>query len=612
MPVLPHCSGCACAFVQGDLALWQRIQSEVGPDEHQFLLSVMIRMFLHNSAQFNRRVTRPLQQYPFKLIWLVASGPDEPCNIRRTCAKELLDADINSLEVNTKKIRKKFENDLRQSETTGCLCHQLYWLLKGVTKMLKPDVRANEGLNKYLTLLDERSPNCSVELRSSRLGLRYLLGEHGYGKGMTRWKWSKFQPVAELVREECLSSWQDVVGVQSNPFRWIPNAAAADLPSPAVLTKEFNHLKPHLSCATVRYTWAASYNMIVHKNLQEENSIYPTVLCISERGPGEQKSTFHFWISAGKIRKKHIVCPAGSTYMMDNGQKHKVVFVTDLTDFRPFVKAIEDQFLKVKDNFHIAISQIFVKKALESEECRTLLSGAASSQTQPGSSTSLGLLVHKTKALVRLQKPTATFLKQCAKSGLSHEADKADKPASFEASKEDSSNSSSSSVEKDNEHTTNNQPADEDQIFGLNLLAEEAEAISGQPESDSELDNDKSSDDPSLHLLCKGLAATFHPTEFNDDDAVEARVSEVMNSEVQSHVADTHERTIAFESVKNNNCDNLLNQEQMNQLQNPDMDFIDAAVETCVTLAAGLPMDSMDGILNHESAATYKVVFWYS
>ncbi|CAK9104326.1 unnamed protein product [Durusdinium trenchii] len=243
-----------------------------------------------------------------------------------------------------------------------------------------------------------------------------------------------------------------------------------------------------------------------------------------------------------------------STYMMDNGQKHKVVFVTDLTDFRPFVKAIEDQFLKVKDNFHIAISQIFVKKALESEECRTL------------------------------QKPTATFLKQCAKSGLSHEADKADKPASFEASKEDSSNSSSSSVEKDNEHTTNNQPADEDQIFGLNLLAEEAEAISGQPESDSELDNDKSSDDPSLHLLCKGLAATFHPTEFNDDDAVEARVSEVMNSEVQSHVADTHERTIAFESVKNNNCDNLLNQEQMNQLQNPDMDFIDAAVETCVTL----------------------------
>ncbi|CAK9074460.1 unnamed protein product [Durusdinium trenchii] len=238
-----------------------------------------------------------------------------------------------------------------------------------------------------------------------------------------------------------------------------------------------------------QYTWAASYNMIVHKNLQEENSIYPT-----------------------------------------------------------------DQFLKVKDNFHIAISQIFVKKALESEECRTL------------------------------QKPTATFLKQCAKSGLSHEADKADKPASFEASKEDSSNSSSSSVEKDNEHTTNNQPADEDQIFGLNLLAEEAEAISGQPESDSELDNDKSSDDPSLHLLCKGLAATFHPTEFNDDDAVEARVSEVMNSEVQSHVADTHERTIAFESVKNNNCDNLLNQEQMNQLQNPDMDFIDAAVETCVTL----------------------------
>lgn len=92
--------------------------------------------------------------------------------------------------------------------------------------MLKSDVRANEGL-KYLTLLDDRAPNSSIELRSSRLGLRYLMGEHGYGRGTARCKWSQFRPVAEKVRADCLRCWQDVVSVQSDPLRWTPNVAAS-------------------------------------------------------------------------------------------------------------------------------------------------------------------------------------------------------------------------------------------------------------------------------------------------------------------------------------------------------------------------------------------------
>ena len=63
----------------GNAGLWTAIQADVDKDDLQFLLSLKARMLLHNAAQFERRVTGTLRQYPFKLLWLVFTPADEPC-----------------------------------------------------------------------------------------------------------------------------------------------------------------------------------------------------------------------------------------------------------------------------------------------------------------------------------------------------------------------------------------------------------------------------------------------------------------------------------------------------------------------------------------------------
>ena len=145
--------------------MWREVQKDIAGNDLQFLESLRAKMLLHNAAQFERRVTGTLRQYPFKLLWLVLRPADQHCHVRSHIAKEILQTDQDKLEVNTRKIVSLFRDPLQIASQTGLLpSQQLYWMLWASSLLWKSDVRTNEGLNKYLSLLDDRAPNTSVDL----------------------------------------------------------------------------------------------------------------------------------------------------------------------------------------------------------------------------------------------------------------------------------------------------------------------------------------------------------------------------------------------------------------------------------------------------------------
>ena len=558
----------------GNAGLWTAIQADVDKDDLQFLLSLKARMLLHNAAQFERRVTGTLRQYPFKLLWLVFTPADEPCDIRKHIAKEILETEKGNLEINARKLLHLFPHEFQIAAQSGILpSQQLYWMLWASSLIWKSDVRANEGLNKYISLLDERSPNASVDLKSSRLSLRYLLGEHGFGKGASRCKWSLFKPVAEKVREQCLKCWDDVVGVQANPFRWKPNEAAQGLLQPDVLIKEYVKLRPRLNCSTVRYAWAASYNMVVHKNLNP-TGVDPVVLVIGVRRNG-RKTSFDFYVSAEVVRRKHIVCHATALATVGDRQ----VTIRKLQGFSPFVKLIEAQYDNVSAGHTVTVMQAFGKvvqnqTVTNDPDCTPVVTVLADCR-----------LV----SLVRLQKPTASFLKRCQGNSNSKSAKVVHHG--------DPSHSDGPEVD----HRVDDEQHTKEQELGLNLLAEEAEANDSGTSGDA---NDQNNDevtgdddvvDGDFHCyVAQGLASSFHPNVFNDDEALEREASSWMGEMTHEDLVANHDKAVALQAMNSKAC-NLENPSSQMSIESVqaqlNMDAVDAAVETAFAAASGLPAE---------------------
>ena len=58
----------------------------------------------------------------------------------------------------------------------GKLGKQLYTLLKAVRRIFKQDVQENEHINSIIKILCKRSPNMTLALLSSRIGLNGYFG----------------------------------------------------------------------------------------------------------------------------------------------------------------------------------------------------------------------------------------------------------------------------------------------------------------------------------------------------------------------------------------------------------------------------------------------------
>ena len=302
----------------GHQSLWHGLLLGLPDGDAEWLMRLARAQILHNASVFHRRVVETLDKYPHRLLLLVKSNDTWFCLVRQAVAKELLEASDEQLEINARKVRKLFRQDLLNAQRTGLLTGSLRVTMRGIAWHWQADTRECERVNKMLNLFTERAPTASFELQSSRACLKHFLGEAGNpGSRSCRRKWSVFKPVARNCMELCLGSWGDRREVQNNTLRW-DRPTRPQLPSTKEIDREAAKLYPRMP--TVRKNWAACYNMIVNKFLANVTDPMP-VLNFSERGAenssssasARQKPKMSFFICADKVRTTRRLVPCTVT-----------------------------------------------------------------------------------------------------------------------------------------------------------------------------------------------------------------------------------------------------------------------------------------------------------
>ena len=527
------------------------------------------RALLHNACGFERRVLASLREFPHKVLLMVRKDARSRCEIRMEVANEVLCLKSSELEINTRKLRERHLEAFKTAAVYGTLPSRLFWLIKGISIHFKSDVRECERLNKQLTLMADRCPTSTTELKSARLGLKYMLGQSGEGSSSKpASKWSEIRPVAESVRNMCLNSWDSLLEVQAQPGRFSPTQPAADCESLQKALYLQSKLKPHVSTHSVQYVWAASYNMLAHravKPLLETDDMWqkmlPAVFCIAIRKKSAKASEFHFYVSAEICWRKHIVLPA-----CWNKQTNTISW-QELSGFRPLVQLIKEQYDAVKSGDSVLI----MHAAVTSFGC-----------TKTGSVSCAK--VGKVTTLVKLEAPTQAFVQKCA--GHSGDPD----------SNNDQGDSSARKKQKPERSGARASAASEMQSAGLNLLVEEAEAKArGSHDGEFQADDDSDSADDfqpggGFEFWCaQGVASAFGQHEGDD---VELERAGPQDKDMDAAVIS--EERAALKAIDEKT---VLEQAAFVRLQqNPamDMDPIDAAVECVVASSSGV--DAMQAL----------------
>ena len=557
----------------GDSDKWKALYTDLNKKDALFLSVVVSRMLLHNASGFERRVVRPLEKYPYKLLWLAYSPMDQSCPKRAALARELLQTDVKRLEVNAAKIKNRFQAMLVATSTTGKVHPRLYWLFRSICITWKSDVRECERVNKMLKLQEEHAPRIRSDLRSSRIGIKYKLGSAGVGVTKTS-KWSKVRPVVEQVREECLASYPDIVDIMADPCRWAPSARPSGLETPATINKAYMRLKPELNTMTVEHAWAASYNMLAHKTLATmiidssflktdddhlASGLCPVAFCIRSKAFNESKYTNTFWVSAGLVRKKHLLCPARL--------QGKSLVWSSLSNFRLLLDILKEMYSKVRDGMEVKILRVF------------LLFSKAASTSGEVNTFRVASMVH----LLDIQKPSPNFLKKLHALDSEHHDTNAAKDVDAAAP-----------------NNVKGQNLEEDlQEHGLNLLVEEAEAqCCGENDSDDGEESvdaagggvdtaDFDRDDYDFQqLMQKGINAAFSN---NDDEQLEAEAYSKLAEPVEQNATEEHEHSIATAMITSGQCDidSPEAQQTIHHLQELGLDPVEAAMETAYATASG-------------------------
>ena len=112
-----------------------------------------------------------------------------------------------------------FQQGSQISSPSGSL---LWALLEGMSRLLRAETQAVEGINSMIRIMDKRSPNISLELLSSRLVIKKALDLHSQPGGKRSLKFSVVKPVAEAVLSEITQHKLSCLSVLADANRWAP------------------------------------------------------------------------------------------------------------------------------------------------------------------------------------------------------------------------------------------------------------------------------------------------------------------------------------------------------------------------------------------------------
>lgn len=196
-----------------------------------FVRNLFVTMLVQNACSFDRRVVLPTMDFPNLFLVMGKIRYDLPCLERQAVALKAL-KNAERFDLTSMKLFLKYREDIELAAEHGRIGLPFYIAMKALRKLWVADVRENERLNKMLKLLGQRAPNCSLDLVSSRVGMKYQLGAAVSGVASSR-RWSHMRPVASEVFERVTDNWYEGARVMCEENRfgsdtaippWVPNS----------------------------------------------------------------------------------------------------------------------------------------------------------------------------------------------------------------------------------------------------------------------------------------------------------------------------------------------------------------------------------------------------
>ena len=252
---------------QLNAAYWADVLTGEEDDEQTIeecmgMQNIAVVHLLNAASEYDVRVLRPLNRFPAKMMLLAVTAPGQACETRKRISKEMLDADVATMELNTLKIRILFEEELRSASQNGLLDPSLFAVMWWVCRKWMADTQAVEGLNNALKAMITRAPQISQQLISARLSLRQTMGMIGI-RGVKLPKYSQVKPLAESLLDAAEKNFDAVGEVLGQEHRWAPSA-------PGLQSTVACNVLPSEICAEIRsgpsFKWACvgSVKLIWH------------------------------------------------------------------------------------------------------------------------------------------------------------------------------------------------------------------------------------------------------------------------------------------------------------------------------------------------------------
>ena len=155
---------------------WEDYLEEAPLCYRQAMEDLINQLSLSYAADFDRRVIKVLQTFPYQLLMMAKKKGHEPCDDRKLMAQRLLDASEESLHITALKVRVLFIKELTDTKITGMVPCYLYGIFYVIACMWRCDVQDIEGMSNIVQMVARKAPFYLVAVTRCKGGQPQAVG----------------------------------------------------------------------------------------------------------------------------------------------------------------------------------------------------------------------------------------------------------------------------------------------------------------------------------------------------------------------------------------------------------------------------------------------------
>ena len=189
------------------------------PEQPAIFLDGCVKISMRVNCDFERRIIGVIESMPWRMFWFGHTPHNETCSVRQQVAKEVLDPTCK--EINTVKIRKKFQADLQACiRDSGRLSLTLYAIWRFIVLHFIGDNSEIEGVMSLIKLNVKSAPHITQALIDARVGNKKYMGLGA--RNTQKIKWSKVEARFEAVLQEAVDNVDGANNILGNEHRFTP------------------------------------------------------------------------------------------------------------------------------------------------------------------------------------------------------------------------------------------------------------------------------------------------------------------------------------------------------------------------------------------------------